>query len=235
MRPGFHIQIVSGSVTPVRRALPALRETITGGADSVQIRDHAASDQDVQALVDGLREPAAVAGCSIVINRRIDLVDGLTIRCVHLAASTLNAPYAFPVPKHLWIGVSVHSPDEAQRAVSLGVDYLTFGHVFETRTHPGVPGRGVGALQEIVSAIDIPVLAIGGITATNVADVLWTGCAGVAVSSAVLGAPSPAHAVTALRAVIARSDHAPRRGMPPIHRETTERNVRTDETARQSA
>lgn len=201
----------------------------------MQIRDHAASDQDVQALVDGLREPAAVAGCSIVINRRIDLADRAVVRCVHLAVSALEPSYALAVPKLLWIGVSVHSLAEAQRAVSLGVDYLTFGHVFETRTHPGVPGRGVGALKEIVSAIDIPVLAIGGIAAANVADVLSTGCAGVAVSAAVLGAPSPAHAVTALRAVIARSDHAPRRGMPPIHRETTERTVRTDETARQSA
>lgn len=235
MRLGFHIQIVSGSVTPVRRALPVLRETITGGADSVQIRDPAASGRDIHALIDGIREPAAVAGCSIVINRRIDLADRAVVRCVHLAASVLEPSYAFAVPKHLWIAVSVHTPDEAQRAVSLGVDYLTFGHVFETRTHPGVPGRGIGALQEIVSAIDIPVLAIGGITAANVADVLSTGCAGVAVSSAVLEAPSPAHAVTALRAVIGRSDHAPRRRMPPIHRETTERNVRTDETARQSA
>lgn len=219
MRPGFHIQIVSGTVTPVTRALPALRETIAGGADSVQIRDDAASDREIQALVEGLREPASVARCPIVISRRAHLADGLTIRCVHLAASALNASHSFPVPRHVWIGVSVHSPDEAQKAVSLGGDYITFGHVFETRTHPGVPGRGVMALKEIVSAIDIPVLAIGGINATNAADVLSTACAGIAVNSAVLGAPSPAHAVTALRAVIARSDHLPQRGMPPIHRE----------------
>lgn len=101
----------------------------------------------------------------------------------------------------------------------MGADYVTFGHVFETQTHPGVPGRGVVALEKIVLALDIPVLAIGGITATNVADVLSTACAGIAVSSAVLQAPSPADAVTALRAAITRSDHAPGREMSPIHRE----------------
>jgi thiamine-phosphate pyrophosphorylase len=99
----------------------------------------------------------------------------------------------------LKVGRSVHSLAEAVTAADAGADYVTFGHVYPTTTHPGLPPRGLEALHTIVQAVDVPVIAIGGITVDNLADVLATGCAGVAVISAILSNPDPRCASARLR------------------------------------
>src|SRR5207253_9916968 len=93
-------------------------------------------------------------------------------------------------------------------------DYVTFGHVFPTTTHPGLPPRGLAELSEIVEAVDVPVLAIGGVTVDNLDDVLATGCAGVAVISAILSDPAPSEAAARLRSALDASPHRPRHPFP---------------------
>jgi len=90
--------------------------------------------------------------------------------------------------------------------------------VFPTSTHPGVPPRGLAELQAIVEAVDIPVLAIGGITAANLDQVLATGCAGVAVISAILSDADPCRAAASLRRALDASAHIPRHLFPTPHR-----------------
>jgi thiamine-phosphate pyrophosphorylase len=118
----------------------------------------------------------------------------------------------------LLVGRSVHSLAEAQNAARSGADYVTFGHVFPTTTHPGVPPRGLDELRTIVEALQVPVLAIGGITAENLEDVLATGCAGVAVISAILSDPDPSRASSRLRAALDSSSHLPRTPFPTHRR-----------------
>jgi thiamine-phosphate pyrophosphorylase len=108
----------------------------------------------------------------------------------------------------------VHSVEEAEAAARAGADYVTFGHVFQTESKPGLPPQGVVALRRVVAAAPVPVLAIGGITPDNAAPLLETGCAGVAVIRAVLGAEDPGVAVAALRQAMAASRAAPRRPFP---------------------
>ena len=67
----------------------------------------------------------------------------------------------------LLVGRSVHGMAEAVAAADAGADYLTFGHVFPTTSHPGLPPRGLEELAAIVEAVEVPVLAIGGITVDN--------------------------------------------------------------------
>jgi len=102
------------------------------------------------------------------------------------------------------------------------VDYVTFGHVYPTSSKPGLPPRGVLELAEIVESVDVPVLAIGGIDASNVEEVLHTGCAGVAVISAVVAAPDPRSAARRLRQAVDSSPSNPRRPFP----EPVEKGVR---------
>jgi thiamine-phosphate pyrophosphorylase len=90
------------------------------------------------------------------------------------------------------------------------VDYLTFGHVFPTTTHPGLPPHGLAELAEIVAAVEVPVLAIGGITVDNLDSVLQTGCAGIAVISAILADADPRRAAARLRTALDTSPHRPR-------------------------
>jgi thiamine-phosphate diphosphorylase len=87
----------------------------------------------------------------------------------------------------LLIGVSVHSMAEVTEAVAGGVEYLTFGHVYPTRSHPDEPGRGIALLAEVVAAVaPVPVIAMGGITPERVPDVLRAGATGVAVMRSIL-------------------------------------------------
>ena len=78
------------------------------------------------------------------------------------------------------IGRSVHSLASASRAAADGADFVVFGPVFRTPTHPGSPGLGLAALGEVVRAVAVPVLAIGGVDGALSADCLAAGAAGYA-------------------------------------------------------
>ena len=81
------------------------------------------------------------------------------------------------------VGASVHSVEQALRAVRLGATYLTAGHIFATDCKKGLPPRGVNLIKEIKSAVDIPVYAIGGITPRNAGEAINAGADGVCVMS----------------------------------------------------
>jgi len=85
--------------------------------------------------------------------------------------------------KQLVLGVSVHSTEEAVEAEKLGADYLVAGHVFETGCKPGLKGRGIDFIQKVCESVNIPVVAIGGITPNNLNQLLNTKVFGVAVMS----------------------------------------------------
>jgi thiamine-phosphate pyrophosphorylase len=91
------------------------------------------------------------------------------------------------------LGISTHSPAEAEAAARGGADYVVFGPVYDTpskRAHGAPPG--LPALARACERSTVPVLAIGGVTASQVAAVRATGAAGVAVIRALLEAPDPA-------------------------------------------
>jgi thiazole tautomerase (transcriptional regulator TenI) len=127
---------------------------------------------------------------AIFINDRLDAAWAVHADGVQLAWHSLPPEQArLLLPIISVIGCSVHSPEEALAAQLGGADYVLFGHVYQTTSKEGLPARGLAALQETVQAVSIPVIAIGGITANRVPDVLNTGCAGVAVMSAFFEAP----------------------------------------------
>jgi thiamine-phosphate pyrophosphorylase len=98
-------------------------------------------------------------------------------------------------PKHP-IGASTHSVDGLRAAADAGVDFVTFGPVFSTPTKAKFgPPLALSALQAACSAVEIPVFAIGGITAERARDCLDAGAHGVAVVSAVMAASSIRSAV----------------------------------------
>lgn len=74
--------------------------------------------------------------------------------------------------------------------------------------------KGLATLERVVEAVEVPVLAVGGITADNLPEVLATGCAGVAVIGAILAAPDPAEAAAAFRAVLGSALARPRYALP---------------------
>lgn len=150
---------------------------------------------------------------TVVLNDRMDAALAASAEGVQLTGNSLTPAQARAIaPKGMVIGCSVHSDDEAAEASLQGADYLIFGHVYPTRSKPGVSPRGIAALRQTVDAASVPVIAIGGIKPHNVDEVLSTGAAGVAVLSSVLLHPDPAGQVYAYREALDRTKHKPRRG-----------------------
>ena len=184
---------------------------LDGGVDWVQLRDKSASAQTLLAMARQMLGIVRQHRARLAVNDRLDVALAARADGVHLAAQSLPVDEAAKLADgRLLVGRSVHSLEEAVTAARDGADYVTFGHVFPTSTHPGVPPRGIAQLEQIVQTVDVPVLAIGGITADNLEQVLGTGCAGVAVISAILSAADPCAAAARLRRALDTSHHQPR-------------------------
>jgi thiamine-phosphate pyrophosphorylase len=103
------------------------------------------------------------------------------------------------------VGVSAGTVEEALQAEADGADYLGTGDVYGTpsKADAGTP-IGVAGLAAVARAVAIPVVAIGGIQAGNAAAAIRAGASGVAVISAVVGAPDPEAAARVLRGIVKR-------------------------------
>jgi thiamine-phosphate pyrophosphorylase len=178
-----------------------------GGRElALHIRGPGSSGRHVYQRAQNLLEVARSTGSMVLVNDRVDVALALGLPGVHLGARSLPVETARgllgsdPV-----IGASVHTLPEARDAERRGADFLLAGTIFDTRSHPGRAGVGVGPLARIVGAVELPVLAIGGITIERVASVMETGAHGVSLIRGIWDAPSPALAV---RQILDRLRHA---------------------------
>jgi thiamine-phosphate pyrophosphorylase len=127
---------------------------------------------------------------------------------VHLSAGSDAAAARHLLGATSLIGLSVHSAAEVVAIDGATVDYVVAGPAFETLSKPGY--RPMGELAAIVRASPVPVIAIGGLDAARVPQVLAAGCAGVAVMGGVMRASDPGREVADLLAALARAQPRPR-------------------------
>jgi thiamine-phosphate pyrophosphorylase len=207
----FHIQVVSGRLRPVDRSLPVLRAVLAAGVDTIRLRDEPAG---IKALIREWISSGDLDRDRLVVNDAVKLAGTLGMRSVNLPSEWLDQTP--PSGKFARIGMSVHSVSEALEAESLGVDLVSFGHVFASGSHPDEAPHGLDDLVEIIDRVRIPVIAIGGINHANVDRVLATGVSGVAVISAVLDHPDPAYAAGRLVEIVRGSPHQPRIPILPL-------------------
>ena len=179
-----------------------------GGADVVQFREkRPCTTRELIETACAIQAAIGDAPTALLIDDRVD-VAAATNAAVHLGRDDLPPDIARRIlgPDAI-IGGTANSLDEAQRVAAQPVDYLGVGPVFGTTSKGdrAAPMLGLDALREIVAAVDKPVIAIGSITADNVASVLETGAHGVAVLSAVVCADDPQAATREIRATIDRA------------------------------
>ncbi len=176
------------------RLVEAVAAAVEGGVNAVQLREKDLDTQALTALARRLRE--TIGGRALfIVNGDAGVAREVAVDGVHLPA---DAPFARPDGVAL-VGRSVHSVEAAVQAEREGADYVIVGPIYETPSHRGVEAAGVRLVSAVVAAVSVPVVAIGGITAARVPDVLSAGAGGVAVISAILGAKSPAAAARTLR------------------------------------
>ncbi|MGQ0550457.1 MAG: thiamine phosphate synthase [Armatimonadota bacterium] len=174
---------------------------IRGGATAVQLREKALPAGDVVAIGRRIAAICRRFRTVFIVNDRADIAAECGADGVHVGPDDVSIPSARKiVGAGRIVGASAGTIEEARRAQALGADYLGVGSVFATLTKPdaGDP-LGVARLGEIVRAVTIPVVAIGGITADNAAEVVRAGAAGIAVIAAVVGQEDIAAAAGRLR------------------------------------
>jgi thiamine-phosphate pyrophosphorylase len=188
------------SLTPADPPSRPILEAIEAGVDMVQVREKDLSASDLLALT---REIVASAkGRSMVlVNSRFDVALAAGAVGVHLPASGLRAGEIRSAhPGTLRIGVSTHSLEEAVAAEEQGADFVTFGPVFETPSKAEYgPPVGLESLRRVLSRVDLPVFAIGGIRQENVGAVARLPVSGVAVISAIVRSSDKRRTVDLLR------------------------------------
>jgi len=177
----------------------AVNDAIEGGATAVQLREKDLPTEDLLPLARSLR--AVTRGRAIlIVNGALEVALATEADGVHLpeAASMVERP-----ARTFLIGHSVHSLGAAAAAWAECSDYLIAGPVFETASHLNAVPAGLELIEAIADAVAVPVLAVGGITAERVGDMLRAGASGVAVISAILSAQSPRKAAQRLKNALA--------------------------------
>jgi len=165
--------------------LPAL---VASGVDGFQVRAKSLTDAG---LLDLTRRVLAFAeGAIVLVNDRVDIALVSGASGVHLGASDLPIDEARHLAPGLLIGGTCRDAASAFAARKAGANYVGFGPIYATGSKSGLPDPlGPDAIR--AAAEILPVVGIGGITHQNAAEVYATGAHGVAVISAVWGAPDP--------------------------------------------
>src|SRR5579875_1824556 len=133
-----------------------------GEQGAFHLRTRTLGGRSYVALARRLLDTSRKHRCSLIINERVDVAIAAGADGVQLGRDALAVVDVDRIAPVLEIGRSVHSADEA-RAESGICDWIFFGNVFETESHPGAASR-LDALRGVTEATRIPVIAIGGIT-----------------------------------------------------------------------
>jgi thiamine-phosphate pyrophosphorylase len=182
-------------------AAGAVEPALRGGVDLVQLRDKTASDEQLTAGAERIRELCHARDVPFVVNDRPDLALAVGADGVHLGQD--DAPIEDvrqQVGHSLAIGLSTHTPEQIAAAEASSADYYAVGPVWETPTKPGRPAVGLELVRHAASVASKPWFAIGGIDASNVGLVAAAGAWRVVVVRAIRDAGDPEAAARALRA-----------------------------------
>ena len=175
---------------------------LKGGVTCVQLRE---KELDETAFLQEAKELCALCrryGVPFLVNDNVEIAiacgaDGIHVGQEDLAAGEVRRR----VGETMILGVSVHTVEEACQAVRDGADYLGLGAVFPTSTKTDVEQMSNETLQAICDAVDVPIVAIGGINRGNILKLAGSGVDGVALVSAIFSAEDIEGACRELRAM----------------------------------
>ena len=172
-----------------RPLLACVEQALQGGVTLVQYRSKFKDGGPMYEEALNLKALCDSYNVPLIINDRVDVALAVGAAGVHVGQDDLPCSVVRNlVGADFIIGVSAHNPAEALRAIADGADYLGCGAVFGTATKPGVAKLGLANLQAIRSVATIPMVGIGGVNASNYAEVLATGANGAAIISGILAA-----------------------------------------------
>jgi len=187
--PGLYVIIDTQALVKGRSHIDVASQAIQGGAKTIQLRDKLQSKKELLPIAQQLRNLCAEHDVLFIVNDYLDLALATDADGLHLGQNDLPIGVArklLPIGKIL--GCSTTTVNQAIAAQSEGADYVAVGSIYPTTSKEMVEVVGLDRLRQIRQAVTLPLMAIGGITKDNVAEVMAAGADSVAVISAVVRA-----------------------------------------------
>lgn len=186
------LYLVTDNSDNEEKFLKTIEEAIQGGATVVQIREKTKDTLEFYNLALKVKQITTEYNVSLIINDRVDVALAIDADGVHVGQSDMPCDVTRKLigPDKI-LGVSAHTTEEAQKAEMDGADYLGSGAVFPTSTKSDANRVTKEELKKIVESVNIPVVAIGGITEENAHELSDTGIAGLSVVSAIMSSDNP--------------------------------------------
>ncbi|GBE41574.1 MAG TPA: thiamine phosphate synthase [Nitrospirae bacterium] len=163
------------------------RQALSSGIRIIQLREKCVPKKDIYKEALAMRALTAKQRAALIINDHIDIALAVDADGVHLGQEDMPLIEARRIMgRKKIIGISTHTLGQAQKAEAEGADYIGFGPVFHTNTKDAGKPKGLKALQKVRAHIKIPIVAIGGITSSNIREVLMSGADAAAIASGIL-------------------------------------------------
>ena len=180
---------------------------IDGGADTLQFRQKIGTTRQLVETARAVQSVCAPRKVPLIVNDRADIALAVESAGVHFGQDDLPVSIGRRIfPLDTVIGASARTEEKILEAISEGADYIGFGPIYRTSSKPDTETpKGLAGLRRMCEIAQCPVIAIGGITADTVYDVIRAGAHGVAVISAVCKQPAPLVATQRLMAEIQRA------------------------------
>ena len=189
-----------------RGNIETVRLMIEAGIKVIQYREKDKSPRQMYKECQAIRELTRSNGVTFIINDHADLALAVKADGVHIGQDDLPPEKVRElVGDEMIIGLSTHSPDQARAAMGIAgiIDYIGVGPIFATNTKRDVcEPVGLEYLEYVVSNIDLPFVAIGGIKEHNIGLVLAKGAEIISLVTEIVGAPDIAVKVGAIRSIL---------------------------------
>lgn len=188
--------VTQETLSPDRKTREIVEAAIAGGVDVVQVREKDAGAREQLKIARDLRSLTQDADVPLIVNDRVDVAKAADADGVHLGDDDLPVAEAREqLGEEAIVGRSVSTVAGAREAEAAGADYLGVGAVFATDSKDDLQDEeydiGLEPIEAIDEAVDVPMVAIGGITRDNASEVVRAGADGVAVISAITAADDP--------------------------------------------
>ena len=185
----------------------ALLAACQGGARWFCLREKDAPPREQLDLYRRAARRTEAFRARLFLTGRADLARAAHADGLHLPENEISVADArLSLGFHLPMGRSVHDEQGAQNAAAQGANYLLFGAVWPTPSHPNESGAGLDALRAVCQSVNVPVFAVGGVNAENAAQCLDAGASGVALISGIWDAPDVTARVREMRAALGERD-----------------------------
>lgn len=173
-------------------------ESLRGGLDAVILREKDLSCNELMDIGFKLKGLTNAFGARLIVNGNPYVSKAVNADYYHSSMSNFSVDSVYGAP----FGLSTHSIDDVITAKKLGANYVLLSHIFPTQCKKGLKPKGLSIISESKDAIDMPIIALGGINEMNIQDIFMAGAKGAAVMSYIMASDDPYNATLTLKKMV---------------------------------